>query len=180
MTVRAEDWEILDLEPDADLSAVRRAHRRRRALYESASLATYNLLDEEERGQMLARIDEAYERIVGAEPAAAPPGVKTIEVVEPGPAIPTGPPPDPGDQPGAFLRYHRLRAGLTLHRIAIETKIGVAILEHIEQEDFAALPAAVFVRGHVVQFARELHLEAAEDLAKHYLAKMHPSEDVPR
>jgi len=180
MTVRAEDWEVLDLEPDADITAVRRAHRRRRALYESASLATYNLLDEEERTQMLARIDEAYERIVGAEPEAAPTGVESTGVVAPGPAIPTGPPPDPAEEPGAFLRYHRLRTGLTLHRIAIETKIGVALLEHIENEVFAALPAAVFVRGHVVQFARELHLPDPEDLAKHYVAKMQSQGDVTR
>jgi hypothetical protein len=172
MTIRPEDWEILGLEPGADIGQVRRAYRHRKSLYEPAALATYNLLDDEERDGMVDRIEEAYRRIIGSEPPPAPqapsqetPPTATNEVV-------IGNAPDPLAEPGAHLRFHRLARGFTLHQIAVETKIGVAILERIENEDFEALPAPAFVRGHVHQFARELKLDDAYEFAKFYLTKM--------
>jgi len=175
VTIRPEDWEILGLEPEADIGQVRRAYRHRRTLYEPAALATYNLLDDEERDGMVDRIEEAYRRIMGTEPPAAsqappPTGKPTVasEVV-------IGDTPDPVSEPGAHLRFHRTSKGITLHQIAVETKIGVTILEQIENEDFKALPAPAFVRGHVHQFARELKMTDAYDFAKFYLSKMQSS-----
>ena len=176
MRPRDEDWEILELEPGAELGEVRRAYRRRRALYEPDTLATYNLLEEDERVAMVARIDEAYERLVGAASGpAGSPGDPRAAQLQP----PTGPAPDPTSQPGAFLRHHRLQAGLGLHQISAETKISVAILERIEAEAFDQLPAAVFVRGHVQQYARELRLADAEELATAYVAKITRGEEGP-
>ena len=173
MSVRPEDWEILGLDSGADIGQVRRAYRHRRSLYEPAALATYNLLDDEEREGMVDRIDEAYRRIMGSEPVAAakasPPAIaKPIPETE----VPIGSAPDQVTEPGAYLRHHRLAKGFTHHQIAAETKIGVAILEQIESEDYEALPAPAFVRGHVHQFARELKLPDAYDFAKLYLKKM--------
>ena len=171
MTVRPEDWEVLGLEPGADITRVKQAHRHRRSLYEPTSLATYSLLDDDERETMIGRIDEAYHRIVGAAPSpatipnAAEPPAAAVEV-------PTGPVPDPVREPGAHLRHRRLSRGLTLQRIAAETKIAVSILEQIENENFDGLPAAVFVRGHVQQYAREIRLEDVEEMASNYIAKM--------
>ena len=175
-----EDWELLGLEPDADITAVRRAYRARRALYEPHALATYNLLEEDERAQMVARLDAAYERIVGTAPAAPPPPRTGPRESEPHASVPSGPPPDAEADPGPHLRYHRLSAGVTLHHVSAETKISVAVLEHIEAEDFHALPPAVFVRGHVQQFARELRLANADEIAKHFVAKMQNDDDVQR
>ena len=172
MNVRPEDWEVLGLEPDTEIPRVRQAYQRRRALYEPTALATYNLLDDDERADMVQRINEAYRRIVGAEPkAAASPSPSRLPPPEP--EVPSGPAPDSATEPGAHLRHHRLSQGLSLHQIAGETKIGFAILEQIENEDFDALPATVFVRGHAQQFARELKLPDAHEFAKLYVAKMH-------
>jgi hypothetical protein len=174
VTVRPEDWEILGLEPGADVGKVRRAYRHRRSLYEPAALATYNLLDDEEREGMVDRIDEAYRRIMGSNPPEAelaPPPPPTAAPTTPDSAT-TADAPDPLAEPGAHLRFHRKALGLTLHQIAGETKIGVAILEQIEDEEFDALPAPAFVRGHVHQFARELKLDDAYEFAKFYLSKM--------
>ena len=174
MTVRPEDWEILGLEPGADIGQVRRAYRHRRSLYEPAALATYNLLDDEEREDMVDRIDEAYRRIMGSDPPEAPPAppppptTKPVAEVQ----VPVGAAPDPVVDPGAHLRFVRTAKGYTLHQIASETKIGVVILEQIENEDFDALPAPAFVRGHVHQFARELKLPDSYEFAKLYLHKM--------
>jgi hypothetical protein len=174
MNVRPEDWEILGLEPGADIGQVRRAYRHRRSLYEPAALATYNLLDDEERDGMVDRIDEAYRRIMGSEPPAPAPAPPPPPFVKPSAPseVPIGGAPDPAVEPGAHLRFHRTAKGFTLHQIAVETKIGVAILEQIEDEDFEALPAPAFVRGHVHQFARELKLADSYEFAKLYLHKM--------
>ncbi|MEJ2582786.1 MAG: helix-turn-helix domain-containing protein [Acidobacteriota bacterium] len=176
MSARPEDWEMLGLEPGADLGQVKRAYRQRKALYQPTELATYNLLDADERAEMVIRIDEAYERILASEPevpdpATAPPAAAPRESA-PAP-IPDAP--DPELHPGEHLRHHRGARGFTLHQIAAETKINIAILEQIENEDFAALPATAFVRGHVHQIAREIKLEHPYEFAKMYVAKMEGS-----
>jgi hypothetical protein len=172
VSIRPEDWEILGIEPGADIGQVRRAYRHRRSLYEPAALATYNLLDDEEREDMVDRIEDAYRRIIGSDPPAAP----QAPTPAPKPAVENnaviGNAPDPVSEPGAHLRFLRSAKGYTLHQIAVETKIGVAILEQIENEDFEALPAEAFVRGHVHQFARELRFPDAYEFAKFYVNKM--------
>ena len=175
MTIRPEDWEILGIEPGADIGQVRRAYRHRRSLYEPAALATYNLLDDEEREGMVDRIEDAYRRIIGSDPPAAPPPPPPAANPAPATRVVIGDAPDPLSEPGAHLRFHRNAMGFTLHQIALETKIGVPILEQIENEDFEALPAPAFVRGHVHQFARELKLADAYEFAKFYLTKMQTS-----
>ena len=172
MIIRPEDWEVLGIEPGADIGQVRRAYRHRRSLYEPAALATYNLLDDEEREGMVDRIEEAYRRIMGSEPPAAPQPSPSPIKPEAANEVAIGNAPDPLSKPGAHLRFHRMAKGFTLHQIAVETKIGVTILEQIENEDFEALPAPAFVRGHVHQFARELKLADAYEFAKFYLTKM--------
>ena len=173
MNVRPEDWEILGLEPGADIGQVRRAYRHRRSLYEPAALATYNLLDDEEREGMVEKIDEAYRRIMGSEPPgpAAPPPLPVAKPKSQSDPADTSAP-DPVTEPGAYLRHYRMTRGFTLHQIANETKIGVAILERIENEEFESLPAVAFVRGHVHQFAREVKVPNAYEFAKLYLHKM--------
>jgi len=166
VTIRPEDWEILGIEPGADIGQVRRAYRHRRSLYEPAALATYNLLDDEEREGMVDRIEDAYRRIIGSEPPAAPPAPPPAANPAPATRVVIGDAPDPLSEPGAHLRFHRNALGFTLHQIALD------ILEQIENEDFEALPAPAFVRGHVHQFARELKLADAYEFAKFYLTKM--------
>jgi hypothetical protein len=171
MKARPEDWEVLGLESGAETPRVRQAYRHRRALYEPTALATYNLLDDDERADQIRRIDEAYRRIMGGEPSA-PAAPFPVRLPPPETEVPSGPAPDPAAEPGAYLRHHRLFQGLSLHQISAETKIGVTILEQIENEDFEALPAPAFVRGHTHQFARELKLPNFHEVAKLYIDKM--------
>lgn len=168
---RYEDWRLLDLEPGADLAEVNRALHFRRSLYQPGALATYNLLEEDERARMLARIDEAYRRITGNEPPPPRPPSAAIPVER---AIekPTGPAPDPRTDPGALLQYHRRAQGLSLEHLSAVTKIRVSLLEQLEAEVIEELPEAVFVRGHVLQYARALGLADPNELAARYLAKV--------
>lgn len=171
MTARPEDWELLGLEPDSDISKVRRAYRERRVLYQEETLATYNLFDDDERELLLARIDAAYENIVGSPPIGIP-GALDAAAATAEADLPSGPAPDAESEPGPHLRHQRLSQGMSLHRIETATKVGVAILERIENEEFDALPAAVFVRGHVEQFAREVGIADPAAFAKVYVEKM--------
>ncbi|MEJ2188572.1 MAG: helix-turn-helix domain-containing protein [Acidobacteriota bacterium] len=81
-------------------------------------------------------------------------------------------PPDPSHQPGAYLRHHRQRLGLDLQHIAAEIRVSPAILSKIEHEEREGLPAPVFVRGFVLQYARALGLPDAEKLANAFLETM--------
>jgi len=169
---RYEDWMLLDLSQGAELSEVNQALHYRRGLYQPGALATYNLLDEDERTRMLDRIDEAYRRITGNEPPPqrGPQPSPTVEEADTG--APTGPSPDPRTEPGAFLSHHRRAKGLTLDQLASETKIRTILLRQIEAEAVDDLPAAVFVRGHVLQYARALGLSDPNEIAARYLAKV--------
>jgi flagellar biosynthesis protein FlhG len=168
---RYEDWRLLDLEPGADLQEVNRALHFRRSLYQPGALATYNLLEDDERTRMLERIDEAYRRITGNEPPPPRPPSAAI-AVEKNIRKPTGPAPDARTDPGALLQYHRRAQGLSLEHLSAVTKIRVSLLEQLESEMIDELPEAVFVRGHVLQYAKALGLDDPNELAARYLAKV--------
>ena len=55
---------------------------------------------------------------------------------------------------GAELRRMREARGLSLRHIAAVTKIGVRFLEYIEEDRFAFLPAPVYLRGFLQEYAR--------------------------
>jgi len=169
---RYEDWLLLDLSPGAELPEVNQALHYRRALYQPGALATYNLLEEDERIRMLDRIDEAYRRITGNEPPPNRGLQPSTTVREDSTDAPTGPAPDPRTEPGAFLSHHRRAKGLNLEQLAAETKIRAILLQQIETEAVDDLPAAVFVRGHVLQYARALGLSDPNVIAARYLAKV--------
>jgi cytoskeleton protein RodZ len=67
---------------------------------------------------------------------------------------------------GATLRQERLRQGITLETIAGRTRISRRFLQAIEDEDFARLPATIYMRNFVRQFAAALALDAEPLLAK--------------
>ena len=173
MRPRRRDWEILGLEPGADLAAVKRAYRHRRALYDGESLATYTLLEDDERRKIQAEIDAAFRRIVGEEPPSERLGMPAEAYDETdGIDVSAATPPDPSQQPGLYLRHHRQHLGLDLQQIAAETRISPAILSKIEHGEQEGLPAPVFVRGFVLQYARALGLSDAEKLANAFLERM--------
>lgn len=168
-----EDWEVLGVEPGADLEKVHRAYHNRRNLFSETALATYSLLDTDQRQRYLARLDDAFTRICNAaadlsskEAAAGTAG----EVDESLAGLRT--PTDLVGDPGAYLRHHRLVSGLTLEQVSVETKIRPNLLEAIEREQWRLLPAPVFVRGFVLQVARLLRIDDPETLAGAFVEKM--------
>ncbi|MEO1172337.1 MAG: helix-turn-helix domain-containing protein, partial [Myxococcota bacterium] len=63
---------------------------------------------------------------------------------------------------GDLLRRIRESAGATLAQVAEITKIGRGYLRAIEANDFDMLPAPVYVRGFVVEYARVLGLDSEQ------------------
>ena len=69
---------------------------------------------------------------------------------------------------GAFLKGAREACMATLEDVAEITKIGKHYLRAIEENDFDRLPAPVYVRGFVAEYARILNLNS-QDVSKHYM-----------
>lgn len=72
---------------------------------------------------------------------------------------------------GDFLRKIREYKNLDLDRLSDMTKVSRMYLQGIELEDFSKLPAAVYVRGFVFQYAKCLKLKP-EVVANSYVARM--------
>jgi curved DNA-binding protein CbpA len=72
---------------------------------------------------------------------------------------------------GAFLRKIREYKNLDMQRLCDMTKVSRNHLQDIEDEDFSRLPAAVYVRGFVFQYAKCLKLKP-ELVANSYTARM--------
>ena len=68
---------------------------------------------------------------------------------------------------GEELRKEREMRGISLKEIADSTKISKRFLEAIERNDLAALPAAVFTRGFVREYAKYLGLNAEEMVSRY-------------
>lgn len=93
------------------------------------------------------------------------------------PAVPKVPlPPEPEitattEFTGALLKQLREARGIDLHVIAYKTKITVAHLRALEDESVKAMPATVYVRGFLVEYARFFKLDVQRVLAT-YLARL--------
>jgi cytoskeletal protein RodZ len=60
--------------------------------------------------------------------------------------------------PGAYIRKHRLRRGLSVEQLAVATKIPRSSLELLEDDRYGDLPGPVFVKGFLRCAARALSL----------------------
>lgn len=63
---------------------------------------------------------------------------------------------------GATLRHARERAGLSLVDLAGRTRIPIAHLRAIEENEFARVPAGLFVRSFIRAYAREVGVDPEE------------------
>lgn len=73
----------------------------------------------------------------------------------------------PGPSFGEELRKEREIRGISLAEIAEATKVSKRFLAAIEKDDFNTLPAPVFTRGFVREYARYLGLNAEEMVTRY-------------
>ena len=71
---------------------------------------------------------------------------------------------------GEWLRRRREERGVDLRTIAGKTKINLRYLESLEEDRFDLLPAPVFVRGVIREYARVVGLDAEDALDRYMLA----------
>jgi len=81
---------------------------------------------------------------------------------------------------GSLLRAVRESQGTSLSQISERTKVGTSYLRCIEEEEFKQLPAGVYVRGFVTEFAKCLRLDpeqVTQSYMRRYKARMEPGEE---
>ena len=71
---------------------------------------------------------------------------------------------------GALLRRIREAKGLELRELSTRTKISLSNLRALEDEAFETLPALVYLRGFVAEYARFLKLDI-EQVTRSYLRR---------
>jgi flagellar biosynthesis protein FlhG len=196
-------YEILETEPGVSDEEVRRAYRTLKDIYGASSPVIAGLYDEQELADLHARANAAHDtlfaperrrlydlalpeadlaravRAAAANNARRPglPGAQPDERHEsPEPVIDMG-----DDVSGAVLKKIREARGIELSDIAHRTKISERHLRAIEEERFGDMPAAVYVRGYVIEYARSIRIDAqkaAESYLRRYAARMNPPKEA--
>jgi flagellar biosynthesis protein FlhG len=159
---------------------VRRAYKRLREIYTTASLPLTSLLSAERLKQELVRLEEAHETLL--DPIRRRAYDLSVFPEEEEPESKRSPELDSAlEAERAMLRQELAREihaeteftgrllgkvresqGVEIEEIARHTKISAAHLRAIESEEFMALPALVYTRGFVQQLARYLKLDPAQ------------------
>ncbi|MGN6111274.1 MAG: helix-turn-helix domain-containing protein, partial [Kofleriaceae bacterium] len=200
-------YELLEVPPTASFEDIRRANRRIRDIYGAESIAISGLYDPASLEAVHRRLDLAYTTLMDAAKRKEydlelfPDGVP-MPIQHPVPAlgsdaVPTRAPAKVDDPAtlvvrppmpeisahteftGPLLRQIREAVGVELREIAERSKIGMAYLHALEGESFGKLPAAVYVRGFLSEYARALGLDG-ERVKQTYLARFRaarPSHD---
>jgi flagellar biosynthesis protein FlhG len=194
-------YELLEVPPTASFEDIRRANRRIRDIYGAESIAISGLYDPASLEAVHRRLDLAYTTLMDAakrkdydmelfpdgvpmpiappsltEPIAQRAAAKVDEVATIRPPMPELSPQT--DFSGPLLRQIREAVGVELREIAERSKIGMAYLHAMEGEVFAKLPAAVYVRGFLEQYARALGLDV-ERVKQTYLARYRAARPSP-
>jgi flagellar biosynthesis protein FlhG len=190
-------YELLEVPPTASFEDIRRANRRIRDIYGAESMAISGLYDPASLEAVHRRLDLAYTTLMDAAkrkeydlelfpdgvpmPVSLPPS-RSGETLPPRPAAKVDDPatlavrpPMPEVTPtteftGPLLRQIREAIGIELREIAEKSKIGMVYLQALEGEVFGKLPAAVYVRGFLSEYARALGLDG-ERVKQTYLAR---------
>lgn len=68
---------------------------------------------------------------------------------------------------GRALRQARIEAGLTVDDVSNATRVRIAIVHAMEQDDFAPCGGDVYARGHIRTLARAVRLDPAPLLARY-------------
>lgn len=183
--------DVLEVERGATDEEIRRAYKRMCGVFDPDSIVTFGLFDGDGLDAARTRIDEAYDVLL--DPARRRPYEMSVFPDAPDAQAeaeqeqaPTGElPPAPSITPdtefgGALLRAVRESQGTSLHQISERTKVGINYLRCIEEDEFGQLPAAVYVRGFVTEFAKCLKLDpdqVSQSYLRRYKAQMDASGD---
>jgi hypothetical protein len=168
-------YATLKLAMDANLTKIETAYSQHKELFGSNSMACYSLCSEAEQQASLAAVESAHQLIISehfpqqTKPEPASMRECSIEEATPLPRV----------SPGAFLKQQRQKLDISLATIADQTKVSRTILSQIEQEAYAHLPATVYIRGFVTEFAKSVHAADPNQIASQYLEQMRQDSRQP-
>ncbi len=175
-------YDLLGVESRSTRDEIERAYRFHRDMYGEGALATYSLLDPDEIAINRAQFDEAFR--VLSHPELRRAYDESLGRAKQGGAVV----PFPGSQgrpcagalacqgtysrrrlsprasgesppPVPSCKHAREVRGISLRDISMRSKIGARFLEYIEEERLDMLPATVYLRGFVAEFARAVGLD---------------------
>jgi len=166
-------FEALELSPDAQLSEVRNSYLHLKSLYSNDSIVTSAIayeLSEEKQHDILEQVEEAYTKLAdfftNKDTATAASEKPAFVVDEELKQYLSG----VASFSGQMLKEIREKLGIDLKDMAVSTKIRKQYFEDIEREKFQSLPAEVYLRGYVMEYARYLSLDPVK-IAEDYLNK---------
>lgn len=156
-------FEMLEVPLDANFDEVHKAWLLMKEIYSTESLATMSIgdeVDEKDRRQVLLKIEEAYQALGeffrDHQQLADNSAHKLAEGIT--------------DYDGNALRTIRHLLHVPLDDVAMSTRVPRKHLENIENDNYEALPVAVYTRGFVINYAKHLALDA-DLVAKSYMEK---------
>jgi flagellar biosynthesis protein FlhG len=182
-------YELLEVARGASTEEIQNAYRRTKELFSSKSVAIYSLLEIEELEKINGSIDEAYrvltdgglraeynrklDGLEGRVCSGELHGIPDIRETPPVREEPTGASfPNGFRFTGSSLRGIRESMGIDLKQISQKTKINREHLEWLEEERFENLPALVYVRGFIMEYAKAVNLDQNR-VADSYLQSLH-------
>jgi len=166
-------YDILKVDHKASVAEIASAYHTARSAFSKDSVATYSLFNPEETKAILARLDQAYATLSNQEKRVEYDKrlkLKAAPVSQPLPRIEkefTAPPPPSPALPvltlenlnGSGLRSLREKRGLSIEEVARISKIPSRYIKAIENEQFDAVPARVYVQGFVKNLATLYRLD---------------------
>jgi curved DNA-binding protein CbpA len=169
-------YEILEVSPTATAREIQRAYEHAKETFHADSMAVYSLFSEEEVEEIQKAIEEAFQVLMD-ETSRRSYDQSHFQTL--GSQLPERPSEPPGgskekkpslsftglsfnveDGPyrGKALKQIREKMGIELQAISKETKINIKILESIEEEVSEKLPALVYLKGFLKNYAQSLGL----------------------
>jgi len=175
--------DLLEIDRGAADEEIRRAYKRATGIYDIDSLCCYGLFDPSGIAALRVRLEEAYDVLL--DPARRRPYELSVFPTEDPASRGASKSPNTSQEPappaplitpetqftGELLRASRESQSIDLFEISQKTKIGMSYLEAIEADDFANLPAQVYVKGFVAEFAKCLSLDA-EQVSRTYVRRL--------
>ena len=182
-------YEILEVRHDCTDSEIHQAYRRLRATYSGDNPAIYSVFSNDEAKELLKLVDEAYqvlgnfslrnlynEKIASRYTKPEDVSYESLQTelkhgsffifnaadLKPKYTVNHDFETEIRENKifsGTFLKRVREYKGLTLEQISHVTKVNVFYVNALEEQDFANLPAPVFVRGYINQIAKTLGLD---------------------
>ncbi len=163
-------YATLKVARDANLATIETAYAQHKELFNNNSMACYSLCSEEEQQVSFKVVESAHQLIISecfsqrnkAESEPASTSECSIDAATP----------DQGVSPGSFLKQQRQALDISLASIVEQTKVRRTILGHIEDEVYDQLPAPVYLRGFIVEFAKIVCAADPHQIASQYLELM--------